>query len=324
MHFVDATREENKVAERLVVAFGGNAILRPKQKGTAEEQFENVRTACQALVGLVKSGAELILTHGNGPQVGNILLQNEAGKDIVPAMPLDICGSKTQGFIGYMIQQSFFNELRAAGLSNEVATVVTQVVVSEEDPAFANPTKPIGPFYSEVEAHQIATTKGFVMKEDAGRGWRRVVPSPDPQEILEKNVIATLVKNGVIVVASGGGGIPVVRKQGRIVGVEAVIDKDLAGQRLALDVRADTFVILTDVQQVALNYGQSNQTFISEMTLAQAKRYQEEKHFKAGSMGPKVQAAVRFVETGGKRAIIGSLAQVEAALQGKAGTIITH
>ncbi|HAZ22307.1 MAG TPA: carbamate kinase, partial [Firmicutes bacterium] len=176
------------MAERLVVAFGGNAILQPKQKGTAEEQFENVRTACQALVGLVKSGAELILTHGNGPQVGNILLQNEAGKDIVPAMPLDICGSKTQGFIGYMIQQSFVNELRAAGLSNEVATVVTQVVVSEEDPAFANPTKPIGPFYSEGEARQIMTAKGFVMKEDAGRGWRRVVPSPDPQEILEKNV----------------------------------------------------------------------------------------------------------------------------------------
>lgn len=311
------------MAERIVVAFGGNAILQPKQKGTAEEQFENVRSACEALVGMVRSGAQLVLTHGNGPQVGNILLQNEAGKDIVPAMPLDVCGSQTQGFIGYMIQQSFVNELRRCGMPHQVATVVTQVVVGEEDPAFQNPTKPIGPFYTEEQARRIMSEKGFVMKEDAGRGWRRVVPSPDPKEIYEKEVIQTLVSNGVIVIASGGGGIPVVRKNGGLAGVEAVIDKDLAGQRLALDVKADTLMILTDVPQVALNYGQPNQRFVSSMTVAEARQYQAEKHFKAGSMGPKVEAAVRFVEAGGHRAIIASLAQAEAAVKGEAGTTIT-
>lgn len=313
----------NNLGERIVVAFGGNAILQPKQKGTAEEQFENVRLACDALVGMVKAGMELVLTHGNGPQVGNILLQNEAGKDIVPAMPLDVCGSQTQGFIGYMIQQSFVNELRQQGLSNQVATVVTQVVVGEDDPAFQNPTKPIGPFYSEDEAHRLMNEKGFIMKEDAGRGWRRVVPSPDPKEIYEKEVVQSLTAGGVIVIASGGGGIPVVRRGNKLVGVEAVIDKDLAGQRLALDVKADTLMILTDVQQVALNYGTPDQKFLPRMTVAEANRYQQEKHFKAGSMGPKVAAAVRFVEAGGKRAIIGSLAQAEAALRGEAGTTVT-
>lgn len=311
------------MAERIVVAFGGNAILQPKQKGTAEEQFENVRLACDALVGMVKSGTQLVLTHGNGPQVGNILLQNEAGKDIVPAMPLDVCGSETQGFIGYMIQQSFVNELRRSGMPHQVATVVTQVVVGEDDPAFQNPTKPIGPFYTEQQARQIMGEKGFVMKEDAGRGWRRVVPSPDPKEIYEKEVVQTLVSSGVIVIASGGGGIPVVRKNGGLVGVEAVIDKDLAGQRLALDVKADVLMILTDVPQVAINYGQPDQQFLSAMTVAEARRYQSEKHFKAGSMGPKVEAAVRFVEAGGTRSIVASLAQAEAALKGQAGTTIT-
>lgn len=312
------------MTERIVVAFGGNAILQPKQKGTAQEQFENVRQACEALVGLIRAGAELVITHGNGPQVGNILLQNEAGKDIVPPMPLDICGSETQGFIGYMIQQSFVNELRQAGLSTQVATVVTQVVVDENDPAFQNPTKPIGPFYDEAHAKRIMDEKGFVMKEDAGRGWRRVVASPDPKEIFEREVIQELVSHGVIVIASGGGGIPVIRKGQRLVGVEAVIDKDLAGQRLALDVSAQTLMILTDVPQVALNYGQPDQCFLFHITIEQARKYQADKHFKAGSMGPKMEAAVRFVEAGGRRAIIGSLAQADAAIRGEAGTTITR
>lgn len=312
---------ENRNKPLAVVALGGNAILQPGQKGTAAEQLANVQATAKSIVELIKEGYDIVVTHGNGPQVGAILLQNEEAASVVPPMPMDICGAETQGQIGYMIQQSLGNELVKAGIKRDVATVVTQVVVSEEDPAFANPTKPVGPFYGEEEAKKLMAERGWVMKEDAGRGWRRVVPSPNPLKIKEKNTIVELVKNGTIVIASGGGGIPVLEKEsGETVGVEAVIDKDLAGECLARDVEADILLILTDVNYVALNYGTPEQENLTRVTLETMRRYQKEGHFKAGSMGPKVEALLRFVENGGERAIITSLASAPAALRGETGT----
>jgi len=309
-----------------VIALGGNAILQPGQKGTVEEQTANVKVTCEQFVRMVLSGRyKIVITHGNGPQVGNILLQNEAGKGSgVPAMPLDVCGAKSQGLIGYMIQQTLHNLLAEQGRADiPIATVVTQVVVDKDDPAFQTPTKPVGPFYEEAQARQLAQDKDYHVKEDAGRGWRRVVPSPDPIEIFEKAAIRQLVDARTIVIASGGGGIPVVKKDGRLTGVEAVIDKDLAGQRLAADVEAKIFLILTDVEQVKLNYKKPGEKGISRATLAEMKRYHAEGHFAKGSMEPKIRAAIRFIEAGGERAIIASLDHAMDALEGRAGTTIT-
>jgi len=308
-----------------VIALGGNAILQPGQKGTFEEQMANVETTCRQLTQMVLSGQyKLVITHGNGPQVGNILLQNETAKDVAAPMPLYVCGAESQGLIGYMIQQSLHNLLQEVGKGDiPVATVVTQVVVDENDPAFQNPSKPVGPFYSEEEAKRLAAEKGYVVKEDAGRGWRRVVPSPDPIEIFEKEAIRQLIAARSIVIASGGGGIPVVKKDGKLAGVDAVIDKDLAGERLAVDVEAKIFLILTDVDEVKLNYKTPQERGISHMTVEEAKRYREEGHFAKGSMEPKVRAAIRFIEAGGERAIITSLGKAMEALEGKAGTTIT-
>lgn len=312
---------EKRKNPRVVVALGGNAILQPGQKGTAAEQKANVQATAKSIVGLIKEGYEVVITHGNGPQVGNILLQNEEAANVVPPMPMDICGAESQGLIGYMIQQALGNELARAGIKKDVVTVVTQVVVSASDPAFANPTKPVGPFYSEEEAKKLMAERGWTMKEDSGRGWRRVVPSPNPLKIKEKDTILKLVESGTIVIASGGGGIPVIEKEsGETEGVEAVIDKDLAGECLARDVKADILLILTDVERVALNYGTPAQKDLVRETLTQMRAYQAEGHFKAGSMGPKVEALLRFIEGGGKRAIIASLAAAEAALRGEAGT----
>lgn len=311
--------------ELVVVALGGNAILQPGQRGTFAEQMANVRATCEQLAQMVTSGKyKIVITHGNGPQVGNILLQNEAGKAVAAPMPLDVCGAESQGLIGYMIQQILHNVLAENGRGDvPIATVVTQVVVDKNDPAFQNPTKPVGPFYAEREAKQLAAEKGYTVKDDAGRGWRRVVPSPDPLEIFEKEAVRTLLRNHVIVVASGGGGIPIIREDGAIRGIEAVIDKDLAGERLAVDVGAETFLILTDVEQVKLHYKTPKERPLSHMTLEEAKRYHAEGHFAPGSMGPKVQAAIRFIEAGGRRAIITSLDKALAALAGHAGTTIT-
>jgi carbamate kinase len=308
-----------------VVALGGNAILQPGQKGTFEEQMVNVEVTCRQLVLMVTSGKyKIVVTHGNGPQVGNILLQNEAGKGVAAPMPLDVCGAQSQGLIGYMIQQTLHNLLAAAGRGDiPIATVVTQVVVDKTDPAFQNPTKPVGPFYTEGEAKRLEKEKGYHVREDAGRGWRRVVPSPDPMEIFEKEAIRQLVDARSIVIASGGGGIPVVREDGGLVGVEAVIDKDLAGERLAVDVGARIFLILTDVEQVKLHYKTPQEVALSRMTVAEATRYRAEGHFAKGSMEPKVRAAIRFIEAGGERAIITSLHRAMAALEGVAGTTIT-
>ncbi len=309
----------------VVVALGGNAILRPGQRGTFEEQMANVHVTCEQLARMVESGKyKIVVTHGNGPQVGNILLQNEAGKDVAAPMPLFVCGAESQGLIGLMIQQNLGNLLAARGRGDiPIATVVTQVVVDQDDPAFANPTKPVGPFYSEEDAKGLEAEKGYDVREDAGRGWRRVVPSPDPIEIFEKDAIRQLVDARSIVVASGGGGIPVVREDGGLKGVDAVIDKDLAGERLAADVGASIFMILTDVDSVRLHYKTPEERALSKMTIDEAKRYHVEGHFAKGSMEPKVRAAIRFIEAGGKRAVITSLDKAFDALEGNAGTTIT-
>jgi carbamate kinase len=309
----------------VVIALGGNAILQPGQKGTFDEQMANVHATCAQLARMVASGRyKIVVTHGNGPQVGNILLQNETAKDVAAPMPLFVCGAESQGLIGLMIQQNLGNLLASHGLGHvPVATVVTQVVVREDDPAFANPSKPVGPFYGEAEAEALRTEKGYDVKEDAGRGWRRVVPSPDPVEIHEKEAIRQLVDARCIVIASGGGGIPVLKDGDSLRGVDAVIDKDLAGERLAADVDASIFMILTDVDQVKLHYKKPNETGVDRMSIADAERYLEEGHFAKGSMEPKVRAAVRFVRAGGQRAIITSLHKALDALEGTAGTTIT-
>jgi len=308
----------------VVVALGGNAILQPGQRGTFEEQMANVRVTCEQLAQMVDSGKyKVVVTHGNGPQVGNLLLQNEAGKEVAAPMPLFVCGAESQGLIGFMIQQNLGNLLIDAGKPDiPIATVVTQVVVDKDDPAFANPTKPVGPFYSEENARALESEKGYDVREDAGRGWRRVVPSPDPIEIHEKMAIRQLVDARSIVIASGGGGIPVIRENGKLKGVDAVIDKDLAGERLAVDVGASIFMVLTDVESVRLNYNTPEEKALSKITVADAKTYAEEGHFAKGSMEPKVRAAIRFVEAGGEKAIITSLDRAVDALEGRAGTTI--
>lgn len=306
---------------RIVVALGGNAILQPKQKGTAQEQMENVRHTCRQIAKMIKAGYEVVITHGNGPQVGAIMIQNELGSSQVPAMPMDVCGAESQGMIGYMISQNLRNAFLEEGIQKEVACVVTQVEVDPSDPSFKNPTKPVGPFYTEEEARRRMEATGEVWVEDAGRGWRRVVPSPQPKAIVEKEVIKAMVEGGVVVIASGGGGIPVVRDEsGKLHGVEAVIDKDLAGEKLAETVGADILLILTDVPKVAINFRQPNEKWLDVVDVPTMRALQREGHFKSGSMGPKVEAVLRFVEWGGKKGIIASLNEALEALEGKAGT----
>ena len=305
----------------VVVALGGNAILRRGEKGTFEEQYRNVCETVQRIADLVQNGYKVVITHGNGPQVGATLLRHEAAKSIVPPFPLDVCGSETQGFIGYMIQQALRNELKKRGMDKYVITVVTRVIIDADDEAFSNPTKPVGPFYTEEEADKIRSQHpDFVVKEDAGRGYRRVVASPDPKIIAERFAIRALVDNGFVVVACGGGGIPIVEEGTQARGIEAVIDKDLAGQRLATLIDASVFVILTDIDGAYLNYGTAKQSLIKEATLQQLEQYMKEGHFKEGSMSPKISAAMRFVESGGKEAIIAELSKLAEAMQGKSGT----
>ncbi len=304
----------------IAIALGGNALLQYGQKGTFEEQLANARKTSKQLVELIRRGYKLVVTHGNGPQVGAILLQQEAGASQVPSMPLHACGAMSQGLIGYMIQQSLINELRAAGIDMPVATVVTQVLVDRRDQAFQNPTKFIGPWYPEDVAKQ-KQEQGWVMKYDVGKGWRRVVPSPDPIGQVEIEAIRRMVDAGILVIASGGGGIPVVDER-ELEGVDAVIDKDLAGERLATSLGAEIYMILTDVEKVAINFKKPNQRFLDVMTLEEARRYYEEGHFPPGNMGPKVKAAMRFVERTGNIAIITSLDKVVEALEGKTGTRI--
>ena len=311
--------------ETIVIALGGNAIVQPGQKGTAAEQRENIRRTAGAITNLVEMGHRVVVTHGNGPQVGNVLIQHEAGSDQVPGMPLDICGAETQGLIGYMIQQALRNELARRGRCLSVVSVVTQVVVDPGDPAFQDPTKPIGPFYQADQAKGFKCERGWNMREVSPGQFRRVVPSPDPIRIVESHAIQALSDAGTLVIAAGGGGIPVVEADnGTLEGVEAVIDKDLAGQRLAADIRAHVLAILTDVDRVALAYGTPEQSFIDRISLEEVKAYYRAGHFPPGSMGPKVMAVVRFLEAGGRRALIASIDQATEALAGRAGTTVTR
>ena len=313
------------MSKRVVVALGGNAILQRGQKGTEQDQRASVRGTVTQIVKMIDAGYDVVLTHGNGPQVGAILIQHEAGRDKVPAMPMDVCGAESQGFIGYLFVQEFKKALIAQGIDKEPLCLVTQVEVSSEDPAFVNPTKPVGPFYDEATAKARMESSGESWVEDSGRGWRRVVPSPKPINIVERKAIQELADRGYVVVASGGGGIPVVKEaDGSYRGVEAVIDKDLAGELLAQQVGADLFMILTDVPKVALNYGKAEEKWLGKVELDEMKGYQAEGHFKAGSMGPKVAAAMAFVENGGSRAIIASLDQALEALEGTEGTQIVR
>jgi len=311
------------MSKKVLVALGGNAILKHKEKGTAEEQFENVRRTCRHLVLLIRDEYRLAITHGNGPQVGDILLKNEHSKDVLPPMPLDVCGAQSQGMIGYMLQQSMRNEMNKASIDIPVVSLITQTTVDENDIAFKNPTKPIGPFYIASVAERMRREKGWTMIEDSGRGYRRVVPSPKPKEIVERDTIRTLFENGAIVIAVGGGGIPViVQEDDSLKGVVAVIDKDLGAQRLASDIGAEVLLMLTDIEKVSLNYGKPNQINIDRMTIVEAKRYLQEGHFAPGSMAPKVEAAIKFVEAGGEKAVISSLETGRKALKGTAGTTV--
>lgn len=307
----------------VVLALGGNAIIPEHGTGKIEEQIEVTRSTVAQLVDAIRKGAQLIVTHGNGPIVGNIVIRNEAARDVIPPMPLDICGADSQGGLGYMIQQVFYNELKRAGINKSVVTVVTQVVVDSNDPAFRHPTKPIGPFYDRATANGLASEKGWSVVEDAGRGYRRVVPSPRPLQIVEADVIRELVRAGRIVIGVGGGGIPVIRTpEGMLKGVEAVIDKDFASGVLATVLNVEAFVIATAVSKVAIHFGTSDQYDIDLMSVAEARRYLAAGEFPPGSMGPKIQAAVEFLEGGGKEVIIASCGDIGRAIEGKAGTKI--
>lgn len=311
------------MGDKVLIALGGNAILQPKQEATYENQYENVRQSTEIISRIVNNGHNVIITHGNGPQVGNILRQNEEAKDVVPPFPLDVCSAESQGFIGYMMDQTLKNELNKLGLVRNVVSMLTQTQVSKDDPAFQNPEKPIGVFYSEEEAKQLAEEKGWDVAEDAGRGWRRVVPSPKPLSILGSDVIKSLTDNDAIVIAAGGGGIPVIKTEaGSIEGIEAVIDKDSSAFKLAIEAEADVFMILTDVQNVYVNYGKPDQKALGAISLEEANKYVAEGQFSAGSMGPKMAAAIDFAERGGK-AIICSLDQADLAMEGKAGTSVS-
>ena len=305
--------------KKIVIALGGNAL-----GNTPAEQLELVRQTAKPIVDLIEEGNQVVIAHGNGPQVGMINLgmstAAEAGA-IKSDMPFPECGAMSQGYIGYHLQNSIANELAARGIQKTVGTLVTQVLVDEADPAFQKPSKPVGAFYDKETADKIAAERGYTMVEDAGRGWRQVVPSPKPVDVVEKDMVNTLVDSGYVVITVGGGGIPVVKKDGRLVGTPAVIDKDFASAKLAELIDADMLVILTAVDRVAINWGKPDQKALAEMTVDEAEKYCGEGHFAPGSMLPKVQAAMSFAKAG-DTAIIASLENAAAALRGESGTRI--
>ena len=313
--------------KKLVIALGGNALQETGTPPTAEAQLAVVRKTCEHLADLSCGGYEMAIVHGNGPQIGRIILSQEiAAKDNpqLPPMPFDVSGAMSQGYIGYQIQQCLRDALRNRNRNVPVVTILSQVIVDRNDTAFANPSKPVGPFYTEEEAKTLEREKGFVMKEDAGRGWRRVVPSPVPIKIAEIDSVKRLWDTTIVIIA-GGGGIPVVENlDGSLTGVPAVIDKDLAAERLAEDMETDCLLILTEVDKVSINYKKPNQRDLANITVAQAIKYMEEGHFAPGSMLPKVMAAIKFARTfPGKKAIITSLSKASEALNGREGTVIT-
>jgi len=307
-----------------LIAIGGNSLIRAGEKGTIDEQLANTRRTARAVVGLIQDGFSLVLTHGNGPQVGAALLRSERASDQVYGQSLDVCDATTQGEIGYLLQQSLYNELQAARLQVPVATVLTQAVVCADDPAMRHPTKPIGPFYSRGDAEQRARLLGWQVVEDAARGYRRVVPSPEPTEVVEEQVIRTLLAHGVLVIAAGGGGIPVVRTPEGLRGVEAVIDKDRVSALLATRLGVDCFIISTDADRVYVDYRKPTQRPLARVTASELQAHYAVGQFPPGNMGPKVESALRFLKNGGKEVIVTSYEHLRAAAHGEAGTHIVR
>ena len=303
-----------------VIAIGGNAILNEDNEGNLTEQIENIRIVCKKIVKLIQDGYQIVLTHGNGPQVGQTLLRHKLSAAMVSEGTLDTCGAETQGMLGYLIQQTLHNELEKAGIDLEVAAVVTQVLVDSQDKAFQSPTKPIGAFYTKDEAEEISRKYGRKLVEDSGRGYRVVVPSPRPLDIIEKKVLATLLKSGAVVIAAGGGGIPVVRGADGLHGIAAVIDKDFSSAVLANALGADYLLLLTGVEKVCINFRKPDERKLDTLSVADAQKYLAEGQFPEGSMAPKVRAAMEFVQGGGKKAIITDLESINEALQGETGT----
>jgi carbamate kinase len=309
------------VSQIAVVAVGGNSLILDAQHRTVPDQYAAAAESMHHIAGMVAAGWKVVVTHGNGPQVGFILRRSELSRHELHEVPLDSCGADTQGAIGYMFQMALRNDFRARGLPNQPVTLVTQVLVDAADPAFQRPSKPIGSFMDEAEARQLMAKEGWTMMEDSGRGWRRVVASPKPQAIVERDAIQTLLDKEFVVIAVGGGGIPVVQSaDGSLAGVEAVIDKDTASALLASSLPAELFVISTAVEKVALNFNQPNQRWLDTLTLAEARHYMEEGHFHKGSMGPKIEAIASYLERGGQRALITNPDNLGRALAGKTGT----
>jgi len=307
-----------------LIAFGGNALLVEGQRGLQEEQVKNAEKAAALMVSVVRKGYELIIVHGNGPQVGNILIQQEEAANKIPPYTLDVCDAMTEGSMGYMLERAIQNELRRRSIDKEVVTIVTPVLVDRADPAFERPTKPVGPFYTKFRAQELIRRKKWNMVEDAGRGWRKVVPSPRPIDVVPNRVIRDLVLAGRIVIAAGGGGIPVILNgRGLYEGVEAVIDKDHAAGLLAREVGVDLFIILTAVERVCANFGKPDQRELPVLSVSEAEGLLAEGHFPPGSMGPKIVAAVEYIRAGGREVLITDPAHLKAALIGRSGTRIT-
>ncbi len=306
-----------------VVAVGGNSLIKDKSHQSVPDQFAAASESMKHIAGMIEAGWDVVITHGNGPQVGFILRRTELSAHELHSVPLDSCGADTQGAIGYMFQKALHNEFRKRGMQKQAATVVTQVLVDRDDPAFNHPSKPIGSFMEEGDAKQHSERDGWAVVEDAGRGWRRVVPSPQPMKIVEQGAIQSLIQAGFVVIGVGGGGIPVIEDQsGALVGVEAVIDKDFASALLAANIQADLLLISTAVEKVAINFNKPDQQWLDTMTLTEAREYLAQGHFGKGSMGPKIQAIINFLEAGGKEALITDPENIERALQGETGTRI--
>lgn len=306
-----------------VVAFGGNALLPKEQRGLQSEQMKNAQKAARLMIQVVKKGYDLIIVHGNGPQVGNILIQMEEAITKIPPFSLEICDAMTEGSMGFMLEKAIINELRKNSLDKEVATLITQVIVDKNDEAFENPTKPIGPFYSKYRAQMLMREKKWDMIEDAGRGFRKVVPSPKPIDVVPKRILHDMVHSGNIVIAAGGGGIPVIiNGRGLFQGVEAVIDKDYAASLIAREAKADLFIILTNVERVCLNFGKLEEEPLHVIDITEAQRHLDDGQFPPGSMGPKIRAAIEYIQNGGQEVLITSASHLKAALINRSGTKI--
>ncbi|MFQ5694530.1 MAG: carbamate kinase [Terriglobia bacterium] len=306
-----------------VVAIGGNSLVRAGERGTIDEQRRNLRSTCIGIAAVLAAGYKVVVTHGNGPQVGDALLRSELSSGQVPALPLDVCGAETQASIGYLLQQSLQEPLRQRGLLRPIVTMVTQVLVSPRDPSFGKPTKPVGPYYTREQADQRTASQGWRMVEDAKRGYRRVVPSPVPKVIIELQAIQTALASGTLLIACGGGGIPVIFRDNQLVGIDAVIDKDRTSSLLAWELEAELFLMSTGVDHASVNYKTASEKALEHLSMEEARRYLGEGQFPAGSMGPKIEAALGYLERGGRLALITSPEKIPEALHGMAGTRIT-